>query len=48
MTITTSITKKETSLIEFTFLDDVILVTGTDGVNPTGNELIFKFQTLMM
>ena len=48
MTITSSISKMEASLIVSAFVNDADLVSGCDDVNATGNELIPKFQASML
>ena len=48
ITIISSITKTETLLIGFAFVDDADLVSGADDINTTGDELILKFQSLML
>ena len=48
ITITSSITKTETPLIGFAFVDDVDLISGADHISTIGNELIPKFQSLLL
>ena len=48
MTISTSISKQEISLIGFITVNDADMVTSDDNVNTTGTELIAKFQALMI
>ena len=48
ITITSSISKIEISLIGFAFVNDAGLVSGSNDVDATGTELIPKFQALTL
>ena len=48
MTTISSISKMETSLIRFTFVNNTDLVSGSDDVDTTSDEFIPKFQSFML